>query len=257
VYLPLTGIHHPIEPPKRFAGKSGDGGRGDLCLWLDECVGRILDTLDRLKLADNTLVFFASDNGSYFIGDRSSWTSSTGHRPSGPYRGYKTDIWEGGTRVPFLARWPGRIPAAAKSDHLLCLNDMLATFAGLHGVKLPEHAGEDSINQLSALLGRSQGENRQDLVTHSYTGVFAVRQGHWKLILDTEGSGGHRGSTPGWAPIVRGLPEAPGTGGAGQLYNLADDPQETNNLWQHQPEVAERLRRLLLEQLESGRSRPT
>ncbi len=256
VYLPLTAPHSPIQPPKRLQGKSGDGPRGDMCLWADQNVGRVLDTLNRLKLAGNTLLAFASDNGSVFNGDIKTWTVRTGHRPSGSYRGYKTDIWEGGTHIPFVARWPGRIPAASTSDRLLCLADMLATFASLLGVKLPEHAGEDSFNQLPALLGQSQAEVRDSLITHSYTGVFAIRQGPWKAIFDTEGSGGHRNTTPGWMPVIRGIPEEPGTGGVGQLYNLAEDPFEEKNLWKQRPEIVDRLRQLFQQHLENGRSRP-
>ncbi len=256
VYLPLTAPHNPFQPPKRLAGKTGDGPRGDMCLWADESAGRILDTLDRVKLAGNTLLIFTSDNGAVFNGDRKTWTVSTGHRPSGPYRGYKTDIWEGGTHVPFVARWPGRITAGSTNGHLLCLADMLATFASLQGVTLPEYAGEDSFDQLPALLGKARGEMRDSLITHSYTGVFSIRQGAWKSIFDTEGSGGHRNTAPGCMPIIRGIPEEPGTGGVGQLYNLADDPFEEKNLWKHQPNIVERLRKLFVEQWESGRSRP-
>lgn len=256
VYLPLTAAHNPIQPPKRLEGKSGDGKRGDMCLWADASAGRVLDTLDRLKLAGNTLLVFATDNGPLFNGDRNTWTVMTGHRPAGPWRGYKTDIWDGGTRVPFVARWPGRIAAGSKTDQLLCLTDMLATFAALQGVALPEHAGEDSFNQLPALLGQSRAEMRPSMVTHSYTGIHAIRQGGWKAIFDTEGSGGHRGATPGWTPIVRGIPEEPGSSGVGQLYHIAEDPYETKNLWKDRPDVVDRLRALLVEQIASGRSRP-
>jgi arylsulfatase A-like enzyme len=225
-------------------------------LWVDDSVGRILQALDRLKIAGNTLIFFASDNGSVFNGDRKTWTPKTSHRPSGPYRGYKTDIWEGGTHVPLVARWPGKIPVGAKNDQLICLTDILATVAQIQGVTLPENAGEDSINQLPALLGQAREPARDALITYSYTAVHAIRQGPWKVIFDTDGSGGHRGVTPEWMPIVRGIPEQPGTGGIGQLYNLAEDPYEKNNLWAKHPEIVDRLRELYREQWESGRSRP-
>ena len=256
VYLPLTAPHVPETPPKRLEGKSGDGRRGDMCMWVDENVGKVLATLDRLKLKEDTLIIFSSDNGAFFNGDRKTWTPVSEHRPSGAYRGYKTDAWDGGTHVPFVARWPGHIPAKTVQKDLLCLTDMLATFASVTQASLPEWAGEDSFNQLPAMLSKSAAPARTSLITHSYTGIYSIRDGDWKAVFDTEGSGGHRGITPEWQPIVHGIPEDPGSGGVGQLYNLAKDPYEKQNLWKEHPEVVERLQKLFRQYWGSGRSRP-
>ena len=138
-----------------------------------------------------------------------------GHQPNSPWRGLKADIYEGGHRVPFVARWPGRIKQSSVSDELICHADLLATMAAMVGQELPADAGEDSRNILTVLMGESQKEIiRQDVVLHSWDGMFAIREGDWKLIEDL-GSGGF--SQP--------RREQPNPGGLqGQLYNLADDP---------------------------------
>jgi arylsulfatase A-like enzyme len=228
--------------------------------WIDDSVRKITAALDRLSAAENTLLIFTSDNGPFYngtinrSGDSVRFTPSENHRPSGPFRGWKTDIWEGGTRVPFAARWPVRIKSGGVSDELICLTDMLATFAALVGEKLPVHAGEDSLNILPVLLGE-EGSIRESMITQSYAGVRAIRQGPWKLILDTKGSGGHRGGTPEWQPIVTGPPEQIGISGVGQLYNLTDDPREQNDLYDLHPEIVKQLAELLADQISSGRSR--
>jgi len=239
VYFATSAPHAPWLPPDFCQGKSKEGPRGDLVVLVDWCVGQVLDTLQRLKLAENTLVIVTSDNGPR--------VGRNGHKSAGPYRGYKSHIWEGGHRVPFIARWPGRIQPGTASDELICLSDLAATCAAIVGEKLPRAAGEDSYNVLPALLGQKRKQPiREHIVHHSVWGVFSIRQGAWKLILETKTSGG-------WEK-PRGSGPKPGT--PGQLYNIADDPYETTDLWEKRPEIVRRLTKLLEKSRRQGRSRP-
>ena len=244
LYFPLTAPHTPWLPTKEFRGKSGAGYYGDFTAQVDACVGEVLRALDRGKLSASTLVMFTSDNGSHWPpGDIEKW----GHAANLHLRGQKADIWEGGHRVPFLARWPGKIAPGSTSDQILCLTDIVATVAELLGAPLPDDAGEDSYSFLPALLGqKSRRELRDAVVHHSSRGVFAIRQGAWKLILG-RGSGGF--SRPHTIQPEPGEPP-------GQLYHLADDLAETSNLYLQRPEVVAQLRSLLETYRRQGRSRP-
>lgn len=239
VYLPLSSPHAPWLPPDFVRGKSEEGPRGDLVYLADWCLGELLDALDRLKVAKNTLVIMTSDNGPRH--------GSKGHSSSGPFRGYKSHIWEGGHRVPFIARWPGKIRQGSKSDEMICLTDLMATCAGILDADLPLNAGPDSYNILPALFGKKEGNPVRDaLVSHSENGTFAIRQGNWKLILDNKTSGG-------W---VEPEGERPHPGSPGQLYDLETDPYEENDLWEKRQDIVERLSRLLAKYQSEGRSAP-
>jgi arylsulfatase A-like enzyme len=239
VYLPLSAPHAPWLPPDFAKGKSKEGPRGDLVWLVDWCVGRVLATLDELNLADNTLVIFTSDNGPRIGAER--------HKSAGPWRGYKSHVWEGGHRVPFIARWPGRIRPNSTNDELICLTDLIATCAGIVGEELPEDAGQDSHNVLPVLLGEKHDKPiRRTLVSHSSRGVFAIRFDSWKLILETKGSGG-------WVdPRDRTDYSAENPG---QFYDLAQDPYETNDLWDKRPKDVKWLTNLLEVIIEQGQSR--
>jgi len=196
-----------------------------------------LDSLDRLRLKDNTLVVVTSDNGPR--------KGAKGHKSAGDYRGYKAQIWEGGHRVPFIAKWPGKIKPDSTCDEVICLTDMLATFASITGTKLPNNAGEDSYNILPALQSKQRSQPiRQATVFHSSAGVFAIRQGKWKLILGIKGSGGGRLKNRGDSLYS-----------TGQLYNMQDDPFEQNDLWDEHPDIVERLTKLLEKYKKQGFSR--
>jgi len=239
LYLALSSPHAPWLPPAFAKGASDEGARGDMVVWADRCVGRIVSALDRLNLAENTLLIFTSDNGPR--------PGQNGHRSAGELRGFKSHIWEGGHRVPFIARWPGRIEAGAVSDELICLTDLTATCAAVVGAKLSGDEGPDSFNVLPALLGRQSDKPvRPDVVLHSCFGAFAIRRGKWKLIQDTKSSGG-------WVPPA-GRKPVPGT--PGQLYDLAQDRHEEHDLWDERPQVVARLSRLLDKYRTEGRSRP-
>jgi len=251
VYLPLNAIHGAVKVPARFEGKTGMTQREDKVFWADQNVGRILKALDRMTLVDDTLLIFTTDNGPL----NSPIARKKGHEPTGPYRGFKTCAWDGGTRVPFVARWPGRIPPGTTTDHLIGLVDMLATFAALCGQPLPEGAGPDSVNQLPALLQqREKITPRPAMVTATYRGLLALRQDKWKAIFGTKWSGGHTNENYGGLGPDKTMDDPE----SGQLYNLEQDPHEKNDLWERRPEIVERLRRELeeIKQLEKSDELP-
>jgi arylsulfatase A-like enzyme len=169
-------------------------------------------------------------------------------------RGVKRDTWEGGHRVPFMARWPGQIPPAATSRETICHVDFLATFAALLGVKLPDNAGEDSYNILPALRGEQLRQPvREATVLHGGDGKFAIRQGDWVFIDASTGDGNGRRGEPEWFKQERGYTPNPFPG---ELYNLTDDLSQRKNLYGEKPEVVARLKSLLEEYQAEGRSTP-
>jgi len=248
LYLPLTAPHTPIAPTGQFQGTSKAGAYGDYVQQVDWTVGQIVQALEQTHQVDNTLLIFTSDNGSPGRDgtNMSGPTSSVrryGHNPSFIYHGIKADIWEGGHRVPFIARWPGRIKPCSRSDATICLTDLLATVADILEDELPRDAGEDSFSLLGFLLGTElKGPKRDAVIHHSINGLFAIRSGKWKLV-DGTGSGG-------WSGKGDGLP--------GQLYDLKADPGEKKNLY-NDPEyedVINNLKALLARYKTQGCSRP-
>ena len=251
--------HRPFTPNFRFKGGSPFGVYGDFIEELDWSVGEVLEALDRLGLTKNTLVIFSSDNGG--LTDPASSNAQRGagygdgasrpaapkvkHQANGPIlRGGKGDIWEGGHRVPFLARWPGKIRPGTRSEETISLTDMLASFAAVAGTEPPPQAGPDSFNVLPVLVGRKLDDSaRRPRVMQSggISGMLSIRQGPWKLI-DGQGGGGYRDgkSKPGEPP---------------QLYNLARDLGENTDVYLQHPEIANRLRQLLHKIKTEGRSR--
>lgn len=230
LYLPLTSPHTPWMPDASAEGRSGAGFYGDFVVQTDDVVGAVLAALEKAGLAGNTLVIMTSDNGAHWL---PSDVKKYGHQANGNWRGQKADIWEGGHRVPFIVRWPGKVQAGSSSAALICLTDMFATFAEIVGASAPKEA-EDSVSFLPVLQGRSQ-QARQSVVHHSIDGTFAMREGKWKLI---PALGSHGFSTP---KDVQ--PEADGP--KGQLYDLEADPGETRNLWLERRDEASRLSALL------------
>lgn len=228
LYFPTPSPHTPHVPRAPFRGKSLAGNYGDFVVEHDWSIGQILSTLDRHGLTDNTLVIITSDNGAHT--SPVNLDRQYGHRSNSIYRGQKSDVWDGGHRIPFIARWPGVIPSRSVCDRTICLTDLLATVASICNVPLPPGAGEDSFDMLPLLQGRSDAPQRPAVVHHSFDGYFAIRQGPWKLV-DCRGSGG-------WTlPEHRTDPKAP----AIQLYNMVQDPSETTNLQDRHPDVVERL----------------
>ncbi|MFO0910761.1 MAG: arylsulfatase [Isosphaeraceae bacterium] len=248
LYLPLTAPHTPITPATAYRKTSGIGDYGDFVVQVDATIGRVLDALKRNHQDENTLVIVTSDNG---CSPAAGWDDllRQGHHPSGPFRGHKADIFEGGHRVPFVARWPGHVPPGTTCAHPICLTDLTATAAALIGKPLPPEAGEDSISILPDLLGQATSPLREATVHHSINGSFAIRQGPWKLAL-TPDSGGWSAPRPG-TPAARD-PALP----AVQLYNLDDDPGERTNLQAQHPEIVSRLTAVLERYVAEGRSTP-
>ncbi len=246
LYVALPSPHTPLVPTKEWQGKSGLGVYGDYVMETDWALGEVLQALRRAGLETNTVVMFTSDNGCAPYAGVTE-LEAQGHFPSAQFRGYKADIWEGGHRVPFLVRWPGKIQAGGHSAQLACLSDLLATSAELVGEKLPDNAGEDSVSLLPALLGTDQAPLHEALVHHSNNGRFAIRQGNWKLEL-CPGSGGWAAPTDPNA-LKQGLP-------ALQLYNMHDDIGERVNLQAQDAELVTRLTKLLEKIVADGRSTP-
>jgi arylsulfatase A-like enzyme len=231
LYFATHDIHVPRVPHPRFSGKSGMGPRGDAILQLDDCVGRLLDTLDRLGLADETLVIFTSDNGPVIndgYRDRSEELIGS-HRAAGPFRGGKYSNFEAGTRVPFLVRWPGRVERG-ETPALLSQIDFFASFAAMVGASIGEGHAPDSRNQLEAMLGRDR-VGRTTLVLQA--GALSVREGSMKFI-----PGNTRQS------IDSATKTELGNAAEDQLYDLASDPGETHNLAAERPEVVARMKAL-------------
>ncbi len=245
LYVPLASPHTPILPTPDWQGKSGINPYADFVMQSDWAVGEILAALDQHNLTERTLVLFTSDNG---CSPQAQFEelAAHGHIPSGPLRGHKADLFEGGLRVPLVASWPARIPAGTTSNQLVCQSDLFATFAELTGTTPPPNAGEDSFSFLPTLL-REEASTRDHLVSHSINGSFAIRQGPWKLLLCGD-SGGWSQPRPG-TPQAKGLPSA-------QLYHLDDDLGETTNRIAEHPEIARNLLALLNKLLVNGRSTP-
>ncbi|MBS3770661.1 MAG: arylsulfatase [Bacteroidales bacterium] len=244
LYVPFSAPHGPIVPSREWEGKSGMGKHADFVMQLDWSVGQILKALDDEELTENTLVIFSSDNGTSPNADIDH-LENQGHFPVAWLRGHKADIWDGGHKVPFVARWPGEIAPGSVSDETICHVDFMATCADLLDLQLSETVSEDGVSFLPALFSKSLNRNREAIVHHSIQGNFAIRKGRWKLIF-CAGSGGW--STPGdKQALEQGLPKI-------QLYNIKKDPSETTNLIKRHPEVVEELTSLMEEYIEEGRS---
>ena len=247
--------HAPVLPASEFNGKTDAGPRGDFVHELDVLTGRLLDALDDLGIGNETLVLFNSDNGPETL--HTDWMRQDhDHDAAGGFRGMKRDGWEGGHRVPFIARWPGKIPAGQVSRQLTNTTDIFATLASVVGYELPDDVAVDSFDMLPAMLGTQDATKsiRPHMLTQSFRGQFQLRVGEWKY-LDHTGSGGNRydrGNLQKYA-LPDTAPEA-----KGQLYNLAKDPGETQNLFFLEAEKREQLQSLLkkLTDKTNGRSAP-
>lgn len=241
LYFSLTAPHTPIAPTEVFKGKSEAGLYGDFVYEVDWSVGQIVEALKKSGEFENTILIFTSDNGSpqrdgTNMGGAIASVKKYGHDPSRPWRGMKSDVWEGGHRVPFLVTWPNEVQASSKSDQLVCHTDIISTVAKIVGIESKVNSMEDSYDISSVLLGKNNGNvNRQSIVHHSGDGTFAIRKGDWKLILG-KNSGGFSKNVK-----IEGIP----VDTDGQLYNLTKDPSEQINLYAEQAEKVKELTALL------------
>jgi arylsulfatase A-like enzyme len=267
LYMATHNIHVPRVPNPNVRGKRALGPRGDTILEFDWTVGQVLAKLDELKLADNTLVILTSDNGGVLdnngpdaVHGVGSADANNGHLFNGVLRGTKGTIWEGGTREPFITRWPGHIKPGT-SDALVCQVDTLASVATLTGQKLAGNDAPDSFDVLPALLGDKHGtECREVLIEQNNTGTaIALRKGPWKFI---PGAGGGKGKAAkakrkneieNPAEKISEKDEPPVSG---QLYNLDSDLSETTNIAEKHPDIVAAMSAKLAEIKSSGRSRP-
>lgn len=224
LYYPLGIPHEPIVPSAEFTGKSGardlvkkDPKYGDWLYEGDAFLGKILEALKRNRLAENTLIIVTSDNGAE-------------HRAYEPLRESKRSIYEGGHRVPFLARWPGMVKPGSVNNHTVCLNDLLATAAEITGAKIPDNAGEDSVSLIPELLGTAKDGTREATVHQSAAGDLAIRRGPWKMIFHKDGKR--------------------------ELFNLQADLSETEDVLAANAETATKLTTLMQRYIDEGRSTP-
>lgn len=243
LYIPLGSPHTPILPTQAWQGKSGLGDYGDFVMETDNVVVEVSKALERNGLTDNTLVIFTSDNGCSKAAGIEK-LAEQGHLVSAHLRGSKADIWDGGHRVPFLVRWPGKVEAGSTCDQLICLTDLFATAADLIGADVPAGSCEDSVSFLPALSGEAITSSRAGVVHHSISGHFAYRQGPWKLAL-ARGSGGW--SAPNEKQAGNKAPKA-------QLYHMTDDIGEMENRYLSEPSIAEQLLKQLQADVQRGRS---
>ncbi len=257
LYFATTNIHHPFTPAPRFLGTSECGLYGDFIHELDWMVGEVVKTLEEQGIANNTLIIFTSDNGGMFNhGGQTAFKH--GHRINGDLLGFKFGIWEGGHRVPFIAKWPDKIKAGTTSNQLISNVDMLATFATLTGQKLNTDQQIDSINILPALIGEPDAPLRDHLILSSHRATHvSIRKGKW-MYIPARSSGGFKGG-PGThtaggpacisavgsvnsdienGKIKKGSPPT-------QLYNLEEDVNQTKNLYSEHPEVVKEMATLL------------
>jgi arylsulfatase A len=247
LFFSLTSPHVPIAPSANFRGRSGAGAWGDFVEETDASVGAIMQALQRSGITEKTLVIFSSDNGSPAQdGSRMAGAFNSvqrfGHDPNAPFRGMKTDLWEGGHHVPFFAVWPQRIRALSKIARTICQVDLMATCAEILNTPLPENAGKDGYSLVPLLTETHKRKyKRKETIHHSSEGFFAIRQGRWKLILAGHSGGG---LVPRTQETVDGNPVDR------QLYDLKKDPKESRNLILKRPKTAEKLA-LKLQQVRS------
>lgn len=233
LYFSMTTPHEPITPSPQFEGKSGIAPIADLLMETDWSAGQIINAIDEADIADKTLLIFTGDNGHNPRADEEILVEY-GHYRSGPYRGSKFSVAEGGHREPFIVRWPGVVPPGATNNDLVCINDIMATCADILDQPLPPDSAEDSVSFLPALRGANATSARETLINHGGGGDFAIRQGPWKLTV---------------------VPEE-GKPSRFLLYNLDQDPGEAQDQSVQNPGIVRRLHDLLRQQVDQGRSTP-
>lgn len=252
LYYAIPAPHAPWATAGEFKGKSGAGQYGDYVMNVDAMIGRVLMTLEKLKLKDNTLIFFSSDNGPVWYRED---ITKFAHRAAGPWNGMKGDLLDGGHHMPFIASWPGKIKAGSTCGELICFTDIMATLAAVTGAKLPADAGEDSFDISPLLRGEQPAKPIRTGLLHVNYGSYtlAIREGDWKLILPIRVYAVKDGTiTPDHIVETKGK----GPTETFKLYNLRADPGEAANLFAQEPAKAKELFAALKADIGRERSRP-
>ncbi|MCB1121137.1 MAG: arylsulfatase [Verrucomicrobiae bacterium] len=240
LFFSQTSPHEPVVPSKDFKGRSGIAPVADFVMETDWSAGQVIKALEEAGVADNTLVIFTADNGhSHYTG----WETllAAEHYPSGPYRGHKSNVWEGGHRVPFLVRWPGKTHSGETRDHAVSLCDIFATCADILGKDIPADAAVDSFSFLNTLLDGSSTPNRDHVIAHSTFGEFTLLEGPWKIVYRNKSDN---------------LNESRGKPRIRELYNLADDVAETTDIAEKHPDKVNLLDAKIHDLVARGSSRP-
>jgi arylsulfatase A-like enzyme len=260
LYLSTTNIHHPFTPHPRFKGTSQAGLYGDFIHELDWMVGEVIKAIAAKGATDNTLIIFTSDNGGMLnIGGQEAF--SKGHRKNGKLLGFKFDAWEGGHRVPFIVKWPGKVPAGTTSDELISNIDMIATAAAITGTELKADEGVDSVNVLPALTGEPKEPVRDELLLAAMKQThLSLRKGKWMYIPAQAGGGfthpkrgGHAFGGPASFTFTKQVNSDIADGKIrenappAQLYDLEADPYQAKNLYNERPEVVAEMKKRLAE----------
>jgi arylsulfatase A-like enzyme len=253
LYLPLTSPHFPIVPSKEWQGKTKAGAYGDFVAQTDAVIGDVLAALKRLGKERDTLVIFTSDNGPEVASEVGIGAyeriARFDHDSRGGLRGVKRDMWEGGHRVPFIARWPGKLRAGSVCTETICHVDLLATIAKLLKVELPTDSGEDSTDLLPALQGKRGNRRSIPTIHQAASGKFAIRSGDWVFIDAPSGNDNGKGEPDALRP-------RPAHSEPGELFSLKDDPAERVNRYAQEPRRVQELKALLERAKSSGRTVP-
>lgn len=245
LYFPLAAPHTPILPIGNFKGKSKVSPYGDFVLMVDDVVKQVVEALKAQGVYDNTIIVFTSDNG-FAPTAKVDMQLAKGHNPSMVYRGFKTDIYEGGHRVPFIVSWGNKIKKAKISNQIICSTDLLRTLSDLCNTPLNDQTAEDSFSFWGEIIGKkTKYPKRESVIHHSSNGFFAIRKDNWKLIMCSH-SGGN-GKPKATSEEAKTLPPV-------QLYDLATDIRETNNIYDKHPEIVKELTDLLTKYIKNGRT---
>ncbi len=236
LYFAPIAVHHPITPSNFMRGMSGMGPYGDFIQDLDWSVGKLVETLEYMGLRENTLIIFTSDNGGEIPRAKDAPESiaiSYGFTPNGGLKGDKHTIWEGGTRVPFILNWPGKVPAGSTNSNMVNLVDIYATLSELLTGESPDQTAEDSYSFYATIQGDESSPTREHMITADKNGMHAIRIGDWKYIDDTAHPSLQKEKPKEAASFVP------------KLYNLKDDPKESTNLYDQNPNIVQQLKQKL------------
>ena len=232
LYMPLAAPHTPWVPKDEFHKKSQAGTYGDFVNMVDHYIGKLLQVLESKGMTENTLVILTSDNGAFWKDD---YKEKYSHKANHQFRGMKADVWEGGNRVPFIAKWSNQITPGVTNSDLTCLTDLMSTLGEIAGIELKDNVGQDSRSILSSLTGKNNPDTDRTVILHSSRGLFAVRMNNWKYIAATGGGGfGFNESD-----II------PTDTLSAQLYDLSKDISEQNNLLLEYPGIVQEIRSML------------